>query len=81
MIGYGLTVQMSRRHSQRRVVFIFIYPKFPGLPLEAYHKHHAKPETVFELNETLQVIWDSTLQGPSETGCQGVSKWDFVDII
>jgi len=32
--------------------------------LEAYHKRHPKPKTIAELEEVLQVIWDSLPQGP-----------------
>ena len=35
-----------------------------GAMLEAYHKLHPKPKSVTEVEEALQVIWDSLLQEP-----------------
>ena len=35
-----------------------------GGMLEAHHKRHPKRKTIAELNEVLQVIWDSLPQGP-----------------
>jgi len=29
-----------------------------------YYKRHAKPKTIVELQETLQMIWDSLPRGP-----------------
>jgi len=45
-----------------------------GAMLEAYDKHHPKSKTTAELNECLQVIWDSLPQGPMDKAVKEFSK-------
>ena len=45
-----------------------------GAMLEAYHKLQAKPKTIAELKEALQLIWDNLPQGPIDTAVKDFSK-------
>ena len=40
-----------------------------------YHKRHPQPKTIVELQETLQMIWDSLPQGPVDKAVKKLSKW------
>jgi len=42
--------------------------------LSQLHKRHAKPKTIAELKEVLQVIWDSLPQGPIDKAVKEFSK-------
>ena len=39
--------------------------------LEAY-KSHSKPKTIAELKETLQMVWNSLFQGPTDEAVKEV---------
>jgi len=70
--GNGSKNQLPRFQCQRPVASKFTRLKPLGLPclgamLEAYHKRHPKRNTVAELKEVLQVIWDSRSHGPIES--------------
>ena len=45
-----------------------------GAMLEAYHKLQAKPKTIVELKEALQLIWDNMPQGPINKAVKDFSK-------
>ena len=45
-----------------------------GAMLETYHKLQAKPKTIAELKEALQLIWDNLPQGPIDTAVKDFSK-------
>jgi len=42
--------------------------------LSQLHKRHAKPKTIAELKEVLQVIWDSLPQGPIDKAVKEFSQ-------
>jgi len=42
--------------------------------LEAYHKCHPNMKVTDKLKETLQMIWNSPPQGPSDKAVKGVTE-------
>jgi len=68
--------QLSRFHHQRPVASKFAgydYHMWSAM-LEAYRKLKTKPETIAELKQALQVIWDNLPQGPIDKSVKDFSK-------